>query len=241
MRHPLSVLLLSCAAGCAMAPPMINPPTPAKPMVDSTAPAPAYPATRRIDTVDTRFGTAVADPYRWLENDVRSDPEEADWVARQNRVTDDFLATLPLRDEFKARMTALYDYERFGVPQKAGGRYFYTHNDGLQNQSLLLVRDSVDGAGRVLIDPNGWSKDGATALAEWTPSEDGRLLAYAVQDGGTLDAPPFDLHPSRPLRGQEACHAQPQVRQQEQAGGTPECHRFESSWLTHPLQRPIHP
>jgi prolyl oligopeptidase len=92
---------------------------------------------------------------------------------------------LPLRDRFKERITELYDYERYGVPRKKGGRYFYARNDGLQNQSVLYVRDSVDGAGRVLIDPNGWSADGATALAEWTPSEDGRLLAYAIQDGGT--------------------------------------------------------
>ena len=107
------------------------------------------------------------------------------WVEQQNKVTNAFLATLPLRDRFKARMTELYDYERFGVPRKKGAHYFYTRNSGLQNQSVLYVRDSVDGAGRVLIDPNGWSKDGATALAEWSPSEDGKLVTYAVQDGGT--------------------------------------------------------
>ena len=82
-------------------------------------------------------------------------------------------------------MTALYDYERFGVPEKKGAHYFYTHNSGLQNQSVLFVRDGAKGEPRQLIDPNGWSKDGATALAEWTPSEDGKLLAYAIQDGGT--------------------------------------------------------
>lgn len=127
----------------------------------------------------------VADPYRWLENDVRNDPEVRAWVDAENKVTNGFLQTLPLREKFKARITELYDYERFTAPRKKGGHYFYSRNDGLQNQSVLYVRDSVDGAGRVLIDPNGWSKDGATALAEWTPSEDGRLLAYAVQDGGT--------------------------------------------------------
>ena len=100
-------------------------------------------------------------------------------------VTDAFLETLPLRDQFKARMTELYDYERFGIPEKKGGRYFYTRNDGLQNQSVLFVRDRVDGEGRVLIDPNGWSADGATALAEWVPSEDGKHLLYSIQDGGT--------------------------------------------------------
>ena len=94
-------------------------------------------------------------------------------------------AKLPLRNWFKQRMTALYDYERYGLPVKKGASYFYTHNSGLQNQSVLFVRDGVNGEPRQLIDPNGWSADGATALAEWTPSEDGKLLAYSVQDGGT--------------------------------------------------------
>lgn len=144
-----------------------------------------YPATRRGDVVEAQFGVAVADPYRWLENDVREDAEVAQWVAAQNAVTDAYLSKLPGRAAFKARMTELYDYERIGTPTKKGGRYFYSRNDGLQNQSVLYVRDSLDGAGRVLIDPNGWSADGATALAEWVPSEDGSKLIYSVQDGGT--------------------------------------------------------
>ncbi|HKX92946.1 MAG TPA: prolyl oligopeptidase family serine peptidase [Sphingomicrobium sp.] len=145
----------------------------------------AYPQTRSVDVVDRQFGVAVPDPYRWLENDVRNDPEVAAWVAAQNKVTDAFLATLPLRGWFKQRMTELYDYERFGLPVKREGRYFYTRNSGLQNQSVLFFRDGLQGEPRQLIDPNGWSADGATALAEWTPSEDGKLLAYSVQDGGT--------------------------------------------------------
>lgn len=144
-----------------------------------------YPETRRVTQVDEQFGVKVADPYRWLENDVRTDAEVAKWVADENALTNAYLATLPGRDIFAARLKTLLDYERFGVPVKKGGHYFYTHNSGLQNQAVLYVRDSVDGAGRVLIDPNGWSKDGATALAEWSPSEDGKRLAYAVQDGGT--------------------------------------------------------
>nr|WP_236643826.1 prolyl oligopeptidase family serine peptidase [Sphingorhabdus soli] len=158
------------------------------PQADATpvkAAALTYPATRRGDVVETQFGVAVADPYRWLENDVREDSEVAQWVAAQNAVTDAYLAKLPGRDAFKARMTQLYDYERIGTPTKKGGRYFYSRNDGLQNQSVLYVRDSLDGPGRVLIDPNGWSADGATALAEWSPSEDGTKLLYSVQDGGT--------------------------------------------------------
>ncbi len=141
--------------------------------------------TRRSDLVETQFGVPVADPYRWLENDVRNDAEVRAWVTAQNAVTDAYLDRLPLRDRFKARMTEFYDYERFGVPRVKGGHVFYTRNDGLQNQSVLYVRDGADAQGRVLIDPNGWSADGATALAEWSPSDDGKLLAYAVQDGGT--------------------------------------------------------
>ena len=158
------------------------------PVIDETKPAAAamtYPDSKAGDTRETFFGEAVADPYRWLENDVREDPAVAAWVAAQNQVTDGFLDTLPLKAAFVKRMTELYNYERFGVPVKQGGKYFYTRNSGLQNQSVLYVRDTVDGEGRVLIDPNGWSADGATALAEWTPSEDGKLLAYSVQDGGT--------------------------------------------------------
>jgi prolyl oligopeptidase len=148
-------------------------------------PALAYPDTARGDTVDPQFGVNVADPYRWLEDDVRVNPKVADWVAAQNKVTDAYLATLPGRDTFKKRMTELYNYERFGLPTKAGTRYFYTRNDGLQPQSVLYVREGLKGEGRVLIDPNLWAKDGATALAEWNPSEDGKHLLYSVQDGGT--------------------------------------------------------
>ena len=146
----------------------------------------AYPETRRVDQVDEQFGVKVADPYRWLENDVRNDPEVRAWVTAENAVTDAYLATLPGRDIFARRLKKLLDYERFGVPVKKGRRYFYAHNSGLQNQAVLMVRDSLDDpVGRVLIDPNGWSADGATALAEWVPSEDGGKVLYAVQDGGS--------------------------------------------------------
>jgi len=151
----------------------------------TTPAALTYPDSERGTTVDPQFGVDVADPYRWLEDDVRVNPKVAAWVADQNKVTDAYLGTLPGRDAFKARMTELYNYERFGLPRKAGTRYFYTRNDGLQPQSVLFVREGLKGEGRVLIDPNGWAKDGATALAEWTPSEDGKHLLYSVQDGGT--------------------------------------------------------
>lgn len=144
-----------------------------------------YPETKRVNVVDGHFGQTIADPYRWLENDVRNDKEVAAWVESQNKVTNAHLNTLPSRDIFKNRLKQLYNYERFSIPVKKGGRYFYLHNSGLQNQQVLYVRDSVDSAGHVLIDPNRWSKDGATALAEWSVSDDGKRVAYAVQDGGT--------------------------------------------------------
>ena len=153
-----------------------------------TAPVAApitYPQTERGDVVDELFGERIADPYRWLENDVREDPRVRAWVTAQNEATNSFLSTLPARDAFRARMRQMYDYERFGLPRKAGSRYFYTRNDGLQNQSVLYVREGLNGSPRVLIDPNGWAQDGATALAEWEPSEDGSRLIYSVQDGGT--------------------------------------------------------
>jgi prolyl oligopeptidase len=164
---------------------MMTVPVAAAAPIAQPAPGISYPQTHRVDVVDTQFGVPVADPYRWLENDVRNDPQVEAWVTAENQVTDAFLAKLPLRDWFKQRMTALYDYERFGLPVKKGTHYFYTHNSGLQNQSVLFVRDGLGGEPRQLIDPNGWSKDGATALAEWTPSEDGKLLTYSIQDGGT--------------------------------------------------------
>ena len=194
MRKSLLLMTLPTIAACSTtatktaiadtAPP-VSAPVAEVAAQNAAAVALAYPDTRRADVTETQFGVAVADPYRWLENDVRTDAEVKTWVEAQNRVTDSFLDQLPGRDALKARMTQLYNYERTGVPVKKGGRYFYQRNDGLQNQSPLYVRDSLSGEPRLLIDPNGWAKDGATALAEWAPSEDGKYLAYAVQDGGT--------------------------------------------------------
>jgi prolyl oligopeptidase len=175
--HPIARHLLLPFAVCAM--------TPAQ-LLASTAPAAiAYPETARENVVERQFGVEVADPFRWLENDVREDARVREWVTAQNRVTDAYLATLPARETFRERMRELYDYERFGVPLKKGGRYFYMRNDGLQNQSVLYMRDSLDGAPRMLIEPNSWSADGATALSEWKPSRDGRRIVYGIQDGGS--------------------------------------------------------
>lgn len=144
-----------------------------------------YPETRRQAVADTMFGEEIADPYRWLENDVRTDTEVADWVKAENAVTDRYLAGLGGRETLRKRLRQLWNYERYGVPRKRGGRYFYTHNSGLQNQSVLMVRDGIDGKERQLLDPNDWARDGATALDEWKPSNDGNLVLYSVQDGGS--------------------------------------------------------
>ena len=143
-----------------------------------------YPKTATVAQTDVLHGVSVADPYRWLEGDVRTQKPVADWVAEQNKVTQAYLATLPGRDALKARLTSLFDYERITLPEARGDRVFFRKNSGLQNQSVLMVQDGADAA-RPLIDPNLWSEDGATALAEWTASPDGKRVAYAIQDGGT--------------------------------------------------------
>ncbi len=171
------------AAAAALTPASVAAQT--SPSAEATAMPLTYPTTRDDGTAEVLFGERVADPYRWLENDVRTDPAVREWATAENAVTDAYLATLPGRRVFAERLKQLFDYNRFGTPEKHGGRYFYSFNDGLQNQSVLMVRDTLDGPGRVLIDPNGWSKDGATALAESAVSHDGRRIAYGVQDGGT--------------------------------------------------------
>ncbi|WP_244492494.1 prolyl oligopeptidase family protein [Aureimonas sp. AU22] len=144
-----------------------------------------YPETRRIDLVETTFGAAIADPYRWLEADVRRDPDVRAFVAAQNALSASYLTAIPERTAFHERLMALFDHERLTAPEKRGGRYFLTRHSGLDGQPVLLVRDGANGADRVVIDPNGWSEDGATALAEWEPSPDGTHLAFAIQEGGS--------------------------------------------------------
>lgn len=148
-----------------------------------------YPVSRRDEVVDDYHGREVSDPYRWLE-DVESD-ETAAWVEAQNEVTQSYLQSLPQRESMRARLEALWDYSRTGLPAKRGETYFYTFNDGLQNQSVLY-RTPVDvppsqwEANReVLLDPNKLSEDGTMSLASWIPSEDGKYLAYAIADGGS--------------------------------------------------------
>lgn len=144
-----------------------------------TRPAP----TRSSTQVDTYHGTAIADPYRWLE-DVDA-AETAAWVAAQNDVTFKYLRALPDREAFRTRIEALYNYERFSVPSRVGGRYFFAKNSGLQNQSVLFVQESLDGSARELLDPNQLSRDGTVALTVSEPSPDGKLLLYGTAASGS--------------------------------------------------------
>ena len=143
----------------------------------------SYPESKLGDVIDTYHGTQVPDPYRWLED---PDSEETkSWVKAQNTVTSSYLEAIPQRESINERITELWDYERFGRPHKKGNRYFYSHNDGLQNQSVLLVADSLGGEPRVLLDPNELSDDGTVSLAGWAVSEDGNYLAYGLAADGS--------------------------------------------------------
>ena len=155
----------------------------ASPAVAVPAEKPAYPPERTVDHVDDYHGTRVADPYRWLE--ALDSAEVKAWVEAQNALAQPYLEAIPARKELIERLTKLWNYERYQVPFEEGGRYFFRKNDGLQNQDVLYVMDRWDGLPRVLIDPNGFSKDGTVALGQVVPSPDGTLLAYSIQDGGS--------------------------------------------------------
>ena len=142
-----------------------------------------YPQTRTVDQVDVIHGVKVADPYRWLEDDNAKETEA--WVKAENKVTFAYLSEIPAREKIKQRLTKLWNYERYGIPFKMGGRYFFRKNNGLQNQSVVYTLDRLDGTPRVLLDPNRLSKDGTIALGSYAISDDGRLMAYGLSDGGS--------------------------------------------------------
>jgi len=142
-----------------------------------------YPVARKSDQVDDYHGTKVADPYRWLE-DLDS-AETAKWVAAENKLTFDFLNSIPQRAAIKERLTRLWNYEKFGVPIKEGSRYFYTRNSGLQNQSVLYTVTSLDAEPRMILDPNTLSADGTVAVSGVQASPDGKLLAYSLSASGS--------------------------------------------------------
>jgi len=142
-----------------------------------------YPQPKRGDQVDDYHGTKVADPYRWLED--TDSAETHAWVEAENKVTFGYLEQIPYRQAIRDRLTKLWNYERFTVPSQHGGRYFFQHNTGLQNQNVLLVAESLNAEPRVLLDPNLLSSDGTVALADTEISDDGKLMAYAIATSGS--------------------------------------------------------
>ena len=162
----LAVLLAGCATLATVKQPQLS-----------------YPVSRTTNVVDNYHGTEVTDSYRWLEDD--NSAETKAWVEAQNQVTFGYLETLPLRTPLKSRLTALYNFERFGVPSRQGGRYFFQKNDGLQNQSVLYVAESLEAAPRVLLDPNTLTADGTVALKGYAISDDGAKMAYGLSAAGS--------------------------------------------------------
>ena len=138
-----------------------------------------------MDHVDVLHGVKVADPYRWLEDDIRDSAEVSSWVEAQNKVTHAFLAEIAERPAIRARLEELWNYPKAGAPFQAGGRYYQYRNSGLQNQSVLYTMDAPEEEGTILIDPNSWSEDGTIALAGTRFSDDGRYVAYGVAEAGS--------------------------------------------------------
>ncbi|MBS4061128.1 MAG: S9 family peptidase [Bacteroidetes bacterium] len=142
-----------------------------------------YPETLKGEQKDVYFGTEIADPYRWLEDD--NSKETAAWVAAQNAVTNDYLKNIPYREALRNRLETIWNFPRTGVPFKRGGRYYFFKNDGLQNQSVLFVQENLDAEPQIMLDPNTFSTDGTISLGNVSASPDGKYLAYSISRGGS--------------------------------------------------------
>jgi prolyl oligopeptidase len=141
-----------------------------------------YPPSKKVDVVDDYFGTKVPDPYRWLEDE--NSAETKSWVDAQNALTFSYLDKIPYREKLKARLTELYNYPRFTAPFHRGDRYFFTKNDGLQNQNVYYIQKGVKGTPEVFLDPNKFSSDGTSVLRGFSLSKDGKYVAYGISQGG---------------------------------------------------------
>ena len=141
-----------------------------------------YPATKKVDSTDTYFGTAVSDPYRWLEDDRAADTKA--WVQAENKVTQDYLSQIPYRDSLYKRLKQLWNYEKYSAPFKEGKYTYFYKNDGLQSQSVLW-RQEGDGTPEIFLDPNKFSADGTTSLQGISFTKDGSMAAYQLSEGGS--------------------------------------------------------
>lgn len=142
-----------------------------------------YPATRKVDTVDHYFGTAVADPYRWLENDTAQEVEQ--WTEKQNQLTRSYLDSIPFLGKIHRRLQKLWNYPRLGAPFRKGSYYYFFKNDGLQNQAVLYQQEGLKGKPKVFLDPNTLAADGTAALAGIGFSKDGKYMAYSIARSGS--------------------------------------------------------
>ena len=142
-----------------------------------------YPQTAKVDTVDVYFGVKVPDPYRWLENDTSA--ATAAWVQAQRKVTNEYLSKIPFRDKLLKRLTELANYEKISLPSKKHGKYIFSKNDGLQNQSVIYIQDALNTSPRVFLDPNKLSADGTVALQGLSFSKDAKYAAYLISRSGS--------------------------------------------------------
>jgi prolyl oligopeptidase len=198
MQHPLPlpwtriVPALAVALAACSSSPSAHSPAATTAAADASAPrslesgwiAPKYPAAPREDVVDEYHGTKVADPYRWLEDPDA--PRTVEWVQAENAVTRSYIEPVASRAKLVKRLTELWNYERYGrPPYERNGRFFLSRNDGLQNQNVIYVSESIDAAPRVLLDPNTLRADGTVALGGSSASDDGKYFAYALAEGGS--------------------------------------------------------
>lgn len=185
MPHKILIVgaLLALLAACSDEPTTTTTPDAGPLHAAKIATSMSYPVAKTVVQNDDYHGTSVGDPYRWMED--LDAPDLQTWIQAQNELVEDYLHDAPGRAQIKSRLTALWNTERFGVPEKHGSNYFYSHNNGLQNQSPVYVQEGLEGTPRLLLDPNTLSTDGTIALAEVGVSGDGKSYAYSLSDGGS--------------------------------------------------------
>src|SRR5882672_10295693 len=150
---------------------------------DGDIPKLTYPETKKVEVVDTYFGTTVADPYRWMEDD--NSPEVAAWVAAENKVTFGYLDKISYRPQLKDRLTKLLNYPKYSAPARRGENFIFSKNDGLQNQFVYYIQKGLDGTPEQLLDPNKFSADGTSQLGGFSLSQTGKYVAYGISEGGS--------------------------------------------------------
>jgi prolyl oligopeptidase len=192
VRRSLFVFLsVAAVIGLAAVAPLVNrsraqgvaPSTTAATARSTRDPKIVYPESKKVDVVDDYFGTKVADPYRWLEDETSAETKA--WIESQNKVTFAYLDRIPYREKLKTRLTELFNYPRISAPFRRGDTYFFTKNDGLQNQSVFYIQKGENGAAEVFLDPNKFSPDGTSVLSAFSLSKDGKYVAYGISQGGS--------------------------------------------------------